>query len=77
MDRKNTPSLTNERIKAKFGSSQFDLVNYAIKAAEEMILSGRESRVKSDGHNKALQILLEINQGKEKLHDLKVGSKED
>ncbi len=77
MDRKSNAPLTNEKIKAKFSASQFDLVNYAIKLAEEMILSGRESRVKSDSHNKALQILLEINQGKDKLVDLKAASKEE
>ena len=76
MERKGYTPLTNEKIKARFPTSQFDLVNYAIKLAEEMILSGRESRVKTDGHNKALQILLEINQGKDKLLDVKAGKAE-
>lgn len=56
--------LTNEKIIKKF-ESQFDLVNYAIRLAENMIYSGRDSRVKVDCQNRALQILGEIALGKD------------
>jgi DNA-directed RNA polymerase subunit omega len=56
--------LTNEKIVKKF-ESQFDLVNYAIRLAENMIYSGRDSRVKIDCQNRALQILGEIALGKD------------
>ena len=47
----------------KFKSS-FDLVNYAIKLAENMIKTGRDARVKSDVQNRAMLILEEIRRGK-------------
>lgn len=56
--------LTSEELKSKF-KNNFDLVNYAIKLAENMIQSGRETRVKSDMQNKAMLILAEIEQGKD------------
>ena len=43
--------LTNEKIIQKF-ESQFDLVNYAIRLAENMIHSGRDARVKLDCENR-------------------------
>jgi hypothetical protein len=67
MERKNF--LTNEKISKKF-KSQFELVNYAIKLAENMILSGREPRVKLDTQNHALQVVAEIMEGKDQLDDL-------
>lgn len=51
--------LTNEKVCKKF-KSQFDLVNYAIRLAENMIRTGRDSRVKIDTQNRALQIISEI-----------------
>ena len=36
MEKKSKVNLTNEKMKSKFKSS-FDLVNYAIKLAENMI----------------------------------------
>ena len=51
--------LTNESISKKF-TNQFDLVNYAIKIAVNMIKTGREPRVKIDSENKAMQVLAEI-----------------
>lgn len=64
-------SLTTEEIKKKF-KSQFDLVTYAISLAENMIKTGREPRVKVDCQNRAMQILEEIVEGKDKLDDLPV-----
>lgn len=61
--------LTNEKIRKKFGN-QFDLVNYAIKLAENMIISGRDPRVKTESQNRSLQVLAEILQGKDHLDDL-------
>ena len=71
MDKLPKINLTNEQIKRKFKSS-FELVNYAIELAEEMIISGREPRVKSDNmQNKALLILDEIYAGKDRLEEIK------
>lgn len=55
---------TNEALKKKF-KNQFELVSYAILLAENMILTGRESRVKTDYQNKAMQVLAEIAAGKD------------
>ncbi len=65
--------LTNEDVTKKFKSS-FELVNYAIKLAENMIRTGRNSRVKSDVQNRAMLILEEIQQGKDHFDDLDDGS---
>ena len=65
----NKDSLTNEKILKKF-KSQFELVNYAILLAENMIKSGRDSRVKTDGQNKAMQIVAEIATGKDQFDDI-------
>jgi len=61
--------LTNEQIKKKF-KSQFELVGYAIKLAENMIQSGRGPRVKSDSQNVAIHILDEIKSGLDKFEDI-------
>jgi DNA-directed RNA polymerase subunit omega len=61
--------LTSEKVCKKF-LSQFDLVNYAIGLAANMISSGRECRVKTDSHSRAIQILNEILNGKDFLDDL-------
>lgn len=61
--------LTNEKIRKKF-VNQFELVNYAIKLAENMILSGRDPRVKIDSQNRALQVLSEILNNKDKFDDI-------
>ncbi|MDB2613656.1 hypothetical protein N9Y92_00675 [Chlamydiales bacterium] len=66
--KKNT-DLTNEKLKKRF-PSQFDLVTYAIELAENMVLSGRESRVKTDVESKAYQILAEIMVGKDKFEEI-------
>ena len=57
-------NLTNEEISKKFGN-QFDLVNYAIGLATNMIQTGREPRVKLNTENPALLILEEIAEGKD------------
>jgi len=63
-------NLTNEKLKARF-LSQFDLVNYAIKLAENMIATGRAPRVRSNmDNNVALQILQEIVAGKDKFQEV-------
>lgn len=67
MERKNV--LTNEKISRKF-NNQFDLVNYAIKLAENMIKSGRDPRVKIESQNRALQVLAEISEDKDRFDEL-------
>lgn len=61
--------LTNEKVCKKF-KSQFELVNYAISLASNMIQSGRESRVKTESQNKAMQVLTEILQDKDQFDDI-------
>lgn len=51
--------LTNEKISKRF-TSQFELVNYAIKLAENMIITGRDPRVRIDTQNRSLQVVSEI-----------------
>jgi hypothetical protein len=63
MEKKNV-SLTNEVLAKKF-KNNFELVNYAIQLAENMIHTGRDARVKSDMQNRAMLILQEINEGKD------------
>ena len=62
-------SLTNEKILKKF-KSQFELVNYAIKLAENMIHTGRDTRVKTEAQNRALQIVQEIEQDKDRFDEI-------
>lgn len=63
--------LTNEKVRKKF-KSQFDLVNYAIKLAENMIKTGRDCRVKTDSQSRALQVLQEIIQDKDQFDEIPV-----
>lgn len=67
-------NLTNEQIGKNF-NNQFDLVNYAIKLATNMIQTGREPRVKMSTENPALLILEEIAEGKDTF--VEVTSRED
>jgi DNA-directed RNA polymerase subunit omega len=62
-------NLTNEKVRAKF-VSQFDLVNYAIRLAANMIHTGRDARVKVDSQNRAMQVLGEIIEGKDQFDDI-------
>jgi DNA topoisomerase VI subunit B len=59
-------NITNEALKKKF-KNQFELVSYAISLAENMILTGRDPRVKTDTQNRAMQILEEIMAGRDQL----------
>lgn len=61
--------LTNEKIRKKF-ASQFELVNYAIRLAENMILTGRDPRVKIDSQNRSLQVLTEIISDKDRFDEI-------
>jgi hypothetical protein len=62
-------SLTNEKLGKKF-KSQFDLVNYAIKLADNMIRTGRRPHVEIDIQNPAMQILAEIEEGKDQFEEI-------
>lgn len=62
-------NLTNESLSKKF-VSQFDLVNFAIHVAKDMIKSGRETRARKEIQNRAQQILEEIAEDKVLLDDL-------
>ncbi|MBS4168770.1 hypothetical protein [Parachlamydia sp. AcF125] len=66
---RNKSSLTNEKISRKFGN-QFDLVNYAIKLAENMIKTGRDARVRTESQNRALQVLAEIAENKDRFDEI-------
>lgn len=67
MERKE--NLTNEKIRKRF-ISQFDLVNYAISLAANMIQSGRDCRIKMDSQNRAMQILGEIYHEKDQFDEI-------
>lgn len=67
--------ITKENIKQKF-KSQFDLVNYSIKLAEQFMLSGRAPYTKIDSLNPANIIIDEVEEGKDKLEDIIVVSSE-
>lgn len=64
--------FTNEALSKKF-KSNFELVNYAIELAENMIKTGRDARVKSEIQNKAMLILEEISEGKDHFDEIKEG----
>lgn len=73
MDKKAKIHLTNEEITKKFKSS-FELVNYAIQLAENMIKTGRDARVKSDVQNRAMLILEEIHEGKDQFDEIQTSA---
>lgn len=62
-------NLTTEQLRLKF-KSQFELVNYSIRLAENMIKSGREPRVKIEKQSAAMQILAEIQAGKDQFDEI-------
>ncbi len=70
MDKKSKASFTNEALAKKF-KSNFELVNYAIQLAENMIKTGRDARVRSEVQNRAMLILEEINEGKDQFDEVK------
>lgn len=51
--------LTNEKLAKRF-KNMFELVNYSIRIAEELLKSGREPRVRTEIQNPMYQVLLEI-----------------
>jgi DNA-directed RNA polymerase subunit omega len=57
--------VTNEKLAKRF-NNMFELVNYSIRIAEELLKSGRELRVGTDNQNTMYQVLLEISSGKDK-----------
>lgn len=67
-------TLTHEKVGKKFNSS-FELVNYAIKLAKNMIQTGRGCRVDTPIQNRAYQVLLEIAENKDQF--LEVYSSKD
>jgi hypothetical protein len=64
-----TKTLTNEDLAKKF-TSNFELVSYAIKLAENMIKTGRDARVKSEVQNRAMLVLEEISEGKDQFDQI-------
>ena len=62
-------SLTIEPLGEKF-ESNFELVNYAIELAKNIVVSGRECRVSTKVQNPAYWVLLEIESGKDVLEDI-------
>ncbi len=64
-----TDHLTNEQLKKKF-KSQFELVSYAIKLAENMIRTGRAARIKSESQNPAMLTLGEIEEGVDRFDEI-------
>lgn len=73
MEKKGQVHLTHEGVAGKF-KSNFDLVNYAIKLAENMIRTGRDARVKSEIQNRAMLILEEIQEGKDQFDEIQITS---
>lgn len=73
MEKKMKVHLTNEDVASKF-KSNFELVNYAIRLAENMIRTGRDARVKSEIQNRAMLILEEIQEGKDQFDEIKTTS---
>ncbi len=57
--------LTNEKLKERFKNS-FELVNYAIKRAQNFVDTGRKPQVDIDKDNPALIVLSEIFEGVDK-----------
>lgn len=66
---KQTDHLTNEQLRNMF-TNQFELVNYAIKLAENFIRSGREPFVLHEPQNLTTQILEIIETGKDKFQNI-------
>ncbi len=64
-------TLTNEKLQKRF-SSLFELVNYAIDVAENMILTGREPNTETGVQNRAVQVLDEISKHKETFEEVSV-----
>ncbi|MGA8164213.1 MAG: hypothetical protein WB791_04210 [Waddliaceae bacterium] len=65
MEREN---LTNEKVRTRF-TNQFDLINHAIKLAEDLIKSGRHLREHTTTDNPALQAIEELLSHEDKGYD--------
>lgn len=61
--------ITSEKVRKRF-KSQFDMVNYAIKLAANMISTGRDCRVKTDSQSRAIQVLNEILNNKDHFDEI-------
>jgi hypothetical protein len=61
--------LTNEELSKKC-KNQFELVNYAIRLAENIIKTGREPQPGNDAQNRAVQVLDEIRSGTDHLEEI-------
>lgn len=72
----NKDDLTTEKLKQKF-KSQFELVSYAIRLAENMIKTGRTARVKIESQNIAAQASAEIAANKDKIDEIVQETKEE
>lgn len=57
-------SLTGEKLRKRFDSS-FELVNYAITVAKNLIRSGRAPTVSTEVQNPSFQVLSEIAENRE------------
>lgn len=68
--------ITTEILSKRF-INQFDLVNYAIRLADNMIKSGRPPRVAVDNDNPAVQVLEEIETGKDQLDEIIIPTAND
>lgn len=62
-------ALTIEKLTKKF-QSPFDLVNYAISLAENIVKTGRNSQVSTTVQNPAYWVLLEIYEGRDYFSDI-------
>lgn len=63
-------NFTHEELARKF-KNNFDLVNYAIKLAKNMIRSGREPSLYAPIQNKATIVLNEIEHGRDRFEQPK------
>jgi DNA-directed RNA polymerase subunit K/omega len=69
LDLTSRKNYTNDQLLQKFGS-QFELVNYAIKLAENLIKSGRPPRITIDSENPALLVIAEIACSKDQFEEI-------
>lgn len=68
--------ITNEYLVSDRFKNQFELVNYAIKLAENIIKTGREPRVAVDVQNYANQVLVEIETGNDIIIEVPIAQEE-
>lgn len=68
--------LTIEKLGKKF-DSHFELVNYAIDLAKNLVSTGRNCRVSTTVQNPAFWVLLEIAEGKDIFDEIQEESSSD